>query len=324
VADTTVETREVVGTTADITQAVADTTVETREVVGTTAETATVFSEATSAVTSSVDAVSNETNSITDAGVSGTIDAVADTTAEATTVVREAASPVTSPVDTVSNATGSITDPVVSGTIDAVSDTTSQTTQAVVDTTAEATTVVSDTAAPAVTSSQDTVSNATGSITDVASTGTDSIDTTLNTGTASAMSTGAVEGSDLIWTSEGTSQNVVESYAGADSSSTAGQRAPAQSSQHALMSRLAARGGRAETTTLSSVENPAPCPRADTALCALTADLGGVDSLAEAVASIIRSLAFTGFALLPWLAASFMLAAAGALALAESRRRMSF
>lgn len=88
------------------------------------------------------------------------------------------------------------------------------------------------------------------------------------------------------------------------------------------MSRLAAQRGGA--TTVPSVENPAPCPGAASTLCALTTDVSVTDSLAEAVASIIRALAFTGFTLLPWLAASFLLALAGALALAESRRREPF
>ncbi|MBA3363887.1 MAG: hypothetical protein H0T07_05740, partial [Actinobacteria bacterium] len=133
-------------------------------------------------------------------------------------------------------------------------------------------------------------------------------------------------------TTADTTQAVVETAAdastgstsgsGADSSSFLSMRGPAQSSQDALMSRLAAQRGGA--TTVPSVENPAPCPGAASTLCALTTDVSVTDSLAEAVASIIRALAFTGFTLLPWLAASFLLALAGALALAESRRREPF
>jgi hypothetical protein len=83
-------------------------------------------------------------------------------------------------------------------------------------------------------------------------------------------------------------------------------------------------GSPARAASISLAENPIPCPGADGAICALVADVGDVDSLAEAIASIIRSLPFTGFALLPWLAASVMLTIAGALLLTESRRRPSF
>ena len=87
---------------------------------------------------------------------------------------------------------------------------------------------------------------------------------------------------------------------------------------------LAAEVGAQGGTLTSPTENTAPCTGAHSVICALTADVGGDDSLAEAVASIIRSLAFTGFDLIPWLAASVVLAIAGALALTESRRRAPF
>ena len=80
----------------------------------------------------------------------------------------------------------------------------------------------------------------------------------------------------------------------------------------------------AGATLASLEENATPCTGAESAICTLTADAGGDDSLAEAIASVIRSLAFTGFNLLPWLTASVMLAIAGALALTESRRRTPF
>jgi hypothetical protein len=87
---------------------------------------------------------------------------------------------------------------------------------------------------------------------------------------------------------------------------------------------LAADGNPAGAASTSLAENPIRCLGADGAICALVADLGDVDSLAEAIASIIRSLPFTGFTLLPWLAASVMLTIAGALLLTGSRRRPWF
>jgi hypothetical protein len=77
------------------------------------------------------------------------------------------------------------------------------------------------------------------------------------------------------------------------------------------------RGG----AVVPSVENPDPCPDTASLLCELAISLSGAGSLAGSLASIIRYLAFTGFGLLPWIAATFIMTAAGALALTEARRR---
>ncbi|HWL91442.1 MAG TPA: hypothetical protein VNP90_08760, partial [Actinomycetota bacterium] len=326
VAETTAETTQaVVETSVETAQGAAETTIETAQaVVETSVETAQGAAETTIETTQGL----AETTADTSFGSTSVVDAVWNT---AETLITAVSAPISGTTDVVPDTDPQIIDEitdVVSDTTtegatvvsDTVSGTTSETTDVVSDTSGQATTVVSDAASTA-TSSVDTVSNSTGSITDIASTAIDYIDSTTDTAAMSAADT--VEGSDLIWTSDSSSQDGVEPYAGPNSSSTASawRRAPAQSSRDAaVMSPLDTQGG-LTSTSLPSVENPAHCPGADSALCALTAAVAGLDSLAEAVASIIRSLAFTGFALLPWLAASFMLAAAGALSLAESRRR---
>lgn len=69
------------------------------------------------------------------------------------------------------------------------------------------------------------------------------------------------------------------------------------------------------------MENPDPCPDTSGSLCELAIGLSGAGSLVGSLAEIIRYLAFTGFGLLPWIAATFIMAAAGALMLTDARRR---
>jgi hypothetical protein len=77
----------------------------------------------------------------------------------------------------------------------------------------------------------------------------------------------------------------------------------------------------AEGETLQGNEPVAPCADPSRLNCASTSGAGGIDSLVESVASIIRILALTGLMFLPWVAAAGMLVSLGGLALAASRRR---
>jgi type IV secretory pathway TrbD component len=213
----------------------------------------------------------------------------------------------TSPVDTLSDATGSA-DPA-EPLVETASAVTSGTVEAVSDTTSDPAAVISDTTTMA-TSSVDAVWDATTSVTEAAA-------------VSSATSSDATEASDPTWSGAGSTQTSEQSYSG-DSASAAGWQAPSQRALDERIILLAADRDRAGATLGSQVEQPGPCPDTDSLLCALTIGVSGVGSLVKSVASVIRYLAFTGFAVLPWLAASFMLAIAGALAVTESRRRMQF
>jgi hypothetical protein len=56
-------------------------------------------------------------------------------------------------------------------------------------------------------------------------------------------------------------------------------------------------------------------------LCELAISLSDAGFLGGSLASIIRYLAFSGFGLLPWIAATLILTAAGVLSLTAARRR---
>lgn len=193
---------------------------------------------------------------------------------------------------------------------------------------AESTTDVTETVeGAAVTDIVDDVPDTTGALTDpvdetvgaVADSTSDATDVVPETtdevmdGAVGAITSDTAESVDaLVGTVDTLGRN-----AGTVDASTDGSRARSLRQNHSTLVE-AARGG--PGTLPSQVEDARTCPDADS-VCTLVDETNEESSLVESIARILRDLAFTGFALLPWLAAGVMLTITGALALRAARRR---
>ena len=266
-------------------------------------------------VTSDASGISVQTADDSNEAVAGAAEPVTDTTAETAPVAPEegvgaGAEVTTDTAEGAADTTGNMTEPILEAAADTTGsdETTQEAIEVVSDTTSGVPTVISDTTT-ALSSSVDTVSEETGTITDATSASSGTVDASLSTLEPSETSNGTTESSYTNLEADGSTQLFEGSYPAAATSTTS-WRAPNQ----------ALRDGR----LITPVENLGPCTGSASALCTLAADVGGEDSLAEAIASIIRALAFTGADLLFWLYVMVILTIAGTLSLLESRRRTPF
>jgi hypothetical protein len=212
--------------------------------------------------------------------------------------VTQTAPDPTTVVGTISDTTGT-TAGTVAGTI---SDTTGTTTGSVSDATGTAsTTVAGVTDGVSGTSVSDAAGMASGLVSDT---------------TMSAVQVSAGGGSSSEGTRPGDPATMATYSGTGQSTSTLTERASG------ARIRLLANVDRNQAEVpIAPPDTPGACQ--DAFLCTLTVGVSGVGALVRTLASIIRSLAFTGYGGLTLMALSLVLAVAGALALTEARRRSS-
>ena len=226
-----------------------------------------------------------------DSPVDPLLEAVAETTSGAADLVDPVTGPVDQSVDAVSNTADTLSDPLpdpVDEVVDEVVDTTNDTVDGVSDTASGIVDPVSD-------ATSGTVDAVAGGTTDVVGGVTDALGTNSGANLPAGASVGGKPG-----TSAGSS---VGGRAGSASSTRAMESGP--SGGAAL---LEAREG---AVPVSDMGSTSPCVAVTPTTCETTSQ-AAQDSLAGRVAEIIRELlAFTGWEVLPWIAAVLVLSIVG-------------